>query len=233
MRGERATTWNGKHAVGGSSPHARGTHGQILRADAQIRFIPACAGNADSEALMKRIEPVHPRMRGERKRRMRILRRAVRFIPACAGNAFPQERLVISNTVHPRMRGERTVAVALWFDLSGSSPHARGTLRILIRRKPEKRFIPACAGNACPLFSIGHENPVHPRMRGERVISLRYDGFKGGSSPHARGTPFCTDIQVSPRRFIPACAGNAGRLRRCSRWMTVHPRMRGERLPPQ
>ena len=25
MRGERATTWNGKHAVGGSSPHARGT----------------------------------------------------------------------------------------------------------------------------------------------------------------------------------------------------------------
>ena len=131
--------------------------------------------------------------------------------------------------VHPRMRGERTVAVALWFDLSGSSPHARGTLRILIRRKPEKRFIPACAGNACPLFSIGHENPVHPRMRGERVISLRYDGFKGGSSPHARGTPFCTDILVSPRRFIPACAGNAGRLRRCSRWMTVHPRMRGER----
>ena len=127
------------------------------------------------------------------------------------------------------MRGERVVIVVPASVLPGSSPHARGTLRILIRRKPEKRFIPACAGNACPLFSIGHENPVHPRMRGERVISLRYDGFKGGSSPHARGTPFCTDIQVSPRRFIPACAGNAGRLRRCSRWMTVHPRMRGER----
>ena len=178
---------------------------------------------------MKRIEPVHPRMRGERKRRMRILRRAVRFIPACAGNAFPQERLVISNTVHPRMRGERVVIVVPASVLPGSSPHARGTLRILIRRKPEKRFIPACAGNACPLFSIGHENPVHPRMRGERVISLRYDGFKGGSSPHARGTPFCTDIQVSPRRFIPACAGNALFVDHDSILNTVHPRMRGER----
>ena len=97
---------------------------------------------------MKRIEPVHPRMRGERKRRMRILRRAVRFIPACAGNAFPQERLVISNTVHPRMRGERTVAVALWFDLSGSSPHARGTRYQPPLRWIQGRFIPACAGNA-------------------------------------------------------------------------------------
>ena len=128
------------------------------------------------------------------------------------------------------MRGERVVIVVPASVLPGSSPHARGTLRILIRRKPEKRFIPACAGNACPLFSIGHENPVHPRMRGERVISLRYDGFKGGSSPHARGTPFCTDIQVSPRRFIPACAGNAHQRSWIGRSSTVHPRMRGERV---
>ena len=123
---------------------------------------------------MKRIEPVHPRMRGERKRRMRILRRAVRFIPACAGNAFPQERLVISNTVHPRMRGERTVAVALWFDLSGSSPHARGTRRYCCSCECIARFIPACAGNASHTDQEEAREAVHPRMRGERLSLIQH-----------------------------------------------------------
>ena len=179
---------------------------------------------------MKRIEPVHPRMRGERKRRMRILRRAVRFIPACAGNAFPQERLVISNTVHPRMRGERTVAVALWFDLSGSSPHARGTRRYCCSCECIARFIPACAGNASHTDQEEAREAVHPRMRGERRSAATLQPMDDGSSPHARGTHSASVAGPVPKRFIPACAGNAHQRSWIGRSSTVHPRMRGERV---
>ena len=54
-----------------------------------------------------------------------------------------------------------------------------------------------------------------------------------GSSPHARGTRQ-TEIRVScRRRFIPACAGNAIAVASAMRAITVHPRMRGERLVPE
>ena len=178
---------------------------------------------------MKRIEPVHPRMRGERKRRMRILRRAVRFIPACAGNAFPQERLVISNTVHPRMRGERTVAVALWFDLSGSSPHARGTRRYCCSCECIARFIPACAGNASHTDQEEAREAVHPRMRGERAPTELDWPVIHGSSPHARGTRCQPLVSRIRHRFIPACAGNATSSAASRALASVHPRMRGER----
>ena len=71
---------------------------------------------------------------------------------------------------------------------------------------------------------------VHPRMRGERLpipiaICIYY-----GSSPHARGTPRAPVAYMAKYRFIPACAGNACFSRLAALNVTVHPRMRGERV---
>ena len=52
-----------------------------------------------------------------------------------------------------------------------------------------------------------------------------------GSSPHARGTPGLRHPRQESRRFIPACAGNAGTCRPPHPPYAVHPRMRGERSP--
>ena len=68
MRGERARSAGGRAALGGSSPHARGTLPQRLILAAVERFIPACAGNAAFDYLIQRQAAVHPRMRGERHR---------------------------------------------------------------------------------------------------------------------------------------------------------------------
>ena len=128
MRGERL--WN-QHRTGistGSSPHARGTHRLRLVGQGGKRFIPACAGNAESAARSSWAAPVHPRMRGERapvagrrdpaggssphargtRQDSRGLLLAFRFIPACAGNARSSRTGVFCPPVHPRMRGERT-----------------------------------------------------------------------------------------------------------------------------
>ena len=76
------------------------------------------------------------------------------------------------------------------------------------------RFIPACAGNA-PASIAGR---AHRARRAS------------GSSPHARGTPWTTRSSIFWPRFIPACAGNADPERLRAMSLSVHPRMRGERL---
>ena len=120
-----------------------------------------------------------------------------RFIPACAGNAARQPTEVSLQTVHPRMRGERMDMCNPQSRSSGSSPHARGTPTREAGNRLCIRFIPACAGNAPE--NQGHLSrvPVHPRMRGERLL---------GAADRPAGA-----------RFIPACAGNAARLPRVDR----------------
>ena len=127
------------------------------------------------------------------------------------------------------MRGERAVTLAATKQFAGSSPHARGTQSPPCGCAPRKRFIPACAGNACGISTGQVSPPVHPRMRGERHCCRYRFPVVTGSSPHARGTPSGRGAAPARSGFIPACAGNAFSPD-SSRWSyTVHPRMRGER----
>ena len=199
---------------------------------AEMRFIPACAGNASGQPSAILICPVHPRMRGERRKRSRRRKpdtgssphargtpsptTAVtcrnRFIPACAGNALTRAAFLTNDTVHPRMRGERGECSDCLIGATGSSPHARGTLKHSWSRCRKARFIPACAGNANPRPIIWRHKTVHPRMRGER------------DRPNV--------FQRTELRFIPACAGNATYIPMLVFLGSVHPRMRGERPWP-
>ncbi len=152
-----------------------------------------------------------------------------RFIPACAGNARPAFPVSTPRPVHPRMRGERGRPIDQETAIDGSSPHARGTHGSGGLGRGNSRFIPACAGNATAR-SIDFSNlTVHPRMRGERAILVVRAMWATGSSPHARGTHAAYLFDTARKRFIPACAGNAGALLGTSQPEAVHPRMRGER----
>ena len=97
------------------------------------------------------------------------------------------------------------------------------------RSEPALRFIPACAGNA---ISNGVTIPtctVHPRVCGERQRGGFAIENKDGSSPRVRGTPRHACASSDPRRFIPACAGNAGSPAARAAGPPVHPRVCGER----
>ncbi len=229
MRGERPPPGARNGLASGSSPHARGTHPARHVRRAAGRFIPACAGNAIGGHRRFRPDAVHPRMRGERRSALAMARAAagssphargtrplgllqwqgLRFIPACAGNAVFRGNPSVNDAVHPRMRGERSFAGQCGYRRYGSSPHARGTQRIVHRHGLRKRFIPACAGNAAVKTDTWPIAAVHPRMRGERNQDPRATRPPAGSSPHARGTPERPSLVGAQRRFIPACAGNA------------------------
>ena len=90
------------------------------------------------------------------------------------------------------------------------------------------RFIPARAGNTCSTRSASIPWPVHPRPRGEHLISLMRLLIPFGSSPPARGTQPWGGRLLDLLRFIPARAGNTpDRISRYAR-LPVHPRPRGE-----
>ena len=234
----------------GSSPHTRGTLDGGLPPCLITRFIPAYAGNAPAIAALRTPLPVHPRIRGERISRLKLValtygssphtrgtphpgdihQQRIRFIPAYAGNAMTRMFLWDTTAVHPRIRGERPYTAHASERSAGSSPHTRGTPGPLEFTRPAARFIPAYAGNAWSASSSRARRSVHPRIRGERKSCCADRSFRRGSSPHTRGTPAGLDAGAAMTRFIPAYAGNAQWIRKRCREPPVHPRIRGERL---
>ena len=186
--GERVSDATQRLLPTGSSPRVRGTR---FAADARLddlRFIPACAGNASCRPRTRRRPAVHPRVCGERRNMLDALcagdgssprvrgtpsqKRGrtlpCRFIPACAGNACRWPPAARSSPVHPRVCGERPLRPVRGSTISGSSPRVRGTLEQRHGVRPELRFIPACAGNAPPSSPSAGRWQVHPRVCGER-----------------------------------------------------------------
>ena len=93
----------------------------------------------------------------------------------------------------------------------------------------ERRFIPACVGNAVAIFTVSRETAVHPRVCGERSMSDWVTAILIGSSPRVWGTlPGCHG-DCAAYRFIPACVGNACPRFGSARGDAVHPRVCGER----
>ena len=132
-----------------------------------------------------------------------------RFIPARAGNAGFAGQSPLVTAVHPRAGGERRrakLAVGLGH---GSSPRGRGTRRDEARDERDRRFIPARAGNAVPVWARSGPN--------------------AGSSPRGRGTRSTGFRRCAGNRFIPARAGNAFWRPLLRSEPSVHPRAGGER----
>ena len=70
--------------------------------------------------------------------------------------------------------------------------------------------------------------PVYPRWRGELIVHINNRGEFNGLSPLARGTHYGPGKKRAGGRFIPAGAGNSGRLAFQPAPAAVYPRWRGE-----
>ena len=202
---------------------------------ANLRFIPAHAGNTPPRKPVTVPAAVHPRACGEhtysRHRtigrigsspRMRGTRaderakvEASRFIPAHAGNTCSEGSRGTLASVHPRACGEHSVSLLKACALSGSSPRMRGTPAAANAGGTGTRFIPAHAGNTKNGTRMPQSHPVHPRACGEHSISARRHPSSRGSSPRMRGTPITALPRIDVGRFIPAHAGNTSPRRPC------------------
>jgi len=173
----------------GSSPRARGTRIDEHHDLRVVRFIPAGAGNTRPAAGSTPRTAVHPRGRGEHIFSAERPPKTIRFIPAGAGNTDRMGIATILQTVHPRGRGEHVLPTVNIISICGSSPRARGTLRVAALERDFGRFIPAGAGNTLSPGDSATVLAVHPRGRGEHFGAGNTHGEPIGSSPRARGTP--------------------------------------------
>ena len=190
---------------------AQGTRIAVGFSTSISRFIPACGELSKPSWAIVQLDGSSPLARGTRMNVKKLLSTR-RFIPAYAGNSF----------------GQRSLAITLY----GSSPLTRGTHPSLNVNKSPARFIPAYAGNSILDIVYLPNHSVHPRLRGELNLQLRGLFDTHGSSPLTRGTQLLLWTTYLWIRFIPAYAGNSIPGLVDHRENSVHPRLRGELIPP-
>ena len=130
------------------------------------------------------------------------------IIPALAGNTRGVRKASSPGSDHPRSRGEYTRWWGSGLLGTGSSPLSRGIHTDSSPDLSTRRIIPALAGNTLL---------VKPKWT-----------FRIGSSPLSRGIPQRFRRWSCGCGIIPALAGNTGLTMAGIRWVSDHPRSRGE-----
>ena len=227
MRGEHRSLQYITTEPVGSSPHARGAPGRPGREVRVEGIIPACAGSTRTTPQPEPCSGDHPRMRGEhvltvgsneyhvgssphaRGALGGLANGGVHegIIPACAGSTDIHDHIIKGGKDHPRMRGEHQRRRSSSAMSRGSSPHARGALRVPVAGMPRRGIIPACAGSTAFGGVSKTVTRDHPRMRGEHLSHHRMVMTALGSSPHARGAPSPVSATTTQRRDHPRMRG--------------------------
>ena len=127
--------------------------------------------------------------------------------PACAGKRSDSCRNQPPRGDHPRLCGEKQICMKCASRKSGSPPLVRGKAPSSSARKRVKRITPACAGKSW----IHPQNFLalrdHPRLCGEKFVSVIVAYWIVGSPPLVRGKESIA-LKPSPtNRITPACAG--------------------------
>ena len=247
-RGEHDAQSHGDIIESGSSPLARGTRQSGAGKLTRRGLIPARAGNTGRVAVTGGVRRAHPRSRGEHRLSAHLyfdlpgsspLARGtltggapaicrVGLIPARAGNTCFRLSVRLASRAHPRSRGEH---LKIWSGppvVRGSSPLARGTHVLVHEGRGRVGLIPARAGNMEEPPPTPPVKWAHPRSRGEHRSHQNRGCRPTGSSPLARGTPFCPVLGEVFPGLIPARAGNTWLLARVLAACRAHPRSRGE-----
>ena len=209
------------------SPRVRGNHAS--RSGHRIRggSIPACAGEPAQRRCGVVKGWVYPRVCGgtrvlaRRRRRFGGLSPRVRgnpallllgirltgSIPACAGEPSANRCPNCNTEVYPRVCGgtprkTRTVPTQI-----GLSPRVRGNRWPAGGTKPNRRSIPACAGEPAGIDKRPGQRAVYPRVCGGTTPEGVAHTMRGGLSPRVRGNPTAEWPAKKSPRSIPACAG--------------------------
>ena len=192
----------------GSSPLARGTLFDGLKAVVENGLIPARAGNTSSPSMSSGMLRAHPRSRGEHVFLINCSSDGMGSSPLARGTPSPPPRYAprlgliparAGNTscavnggqrfgAHPRSRGEHMFPSTVTVEDMGSSPLARGTLSARILTLRRRGLIPARAGNTLWAGQASTALGAHPRSRGEHLFCCIQFYLLVGSSPLARGT---------------------------------------------
>ena len=212
-----------------------------------VRIIPAHAGQTTTDASRLPIAPDHPRACGANRvitpfrpvvagssPRMRgkhdeaaVSDEQRRIIPAHAGQTFVLCFSLFLLSDHPRACGANLESNASSCCATGSSPRMRGKLRYCRQTPPDRRIIPAHAGQTRPRWPEPISPTDHPRACGANDHPALQTVILLGSSPRMRGKLHHGAVDACAERIIPAHAGQTRRSAELRVRTSDHPRACG------
>ena len=211
----------------GSPPHTRGkAHPGDLRAGGQ-GITPAYAGKSPPGPAGGRPPRDHPRIRGEKtcesldeshplgspphtRGKAKGIGAYVQnggITPAYAGKRPSSASTPPAGWDHPRIRGEKPAHEHQLGPQSGSPPHTRGKELGPRRSTPGQGITPAYAGKRERPTGPSSSGGDHPRIRGEKYLSISRRYFGQGSPPHTRGKVVHAPDHPAHGGITPAYAG--------------------------
>ena len=196
-----------QHGLGGSPPRVRGKDNEEIRRVSIERITPACAGKSLRRGICcvrRRGSP--PRVRGK------VLASGGgmaedRITPACAGKRIGKTLAFPLLGDHPRVCGEKENGRRKRAHNVGSPPRVRGKDLPEVMVRDAKTITPACAGKRRSQPDGQRRAQDHPRVCGEKRVTVKSDLLQPGSPPRVRGKVHASPYHAGEVRITPACAG--------------------------
>ena len=149
--GEKLLSLNGSAQSIGSPSRMRGKEGDELGLGQTIRITPAYAGKARQQVLVQFQAGITPAYAGKR-----------------GSGSLPRS----CRRDHPRVCGEKISQTRRNLPLGGSPPRVRGKVRQHLESRQSVGITPAYAGKRPGWADSGCQRGDHPRVYGEKVISI-------------------------------------------------------------
>ena len=153
-----------------------------------------------------------------------------RITPAYAGKSQFDEITIHTHWDHPRVCGEKPTNRKGRKNELGSPPRMRGKDCRQWRKQGEAGITPAYAGKRLPSPHPRCPWRDHPRVCGEKRLSISSAKPRLGSPPRMRGKGAGGQAAGQQRGITPAYAGKRTNLTRKESRGQDHPRVCGEKL---
>ena len=127
--------------------------------------------------------------------------------PAWAGKSWLSLDSCLLWWDHPRMGGEKLPRKFTKAANPGSPPHGRGKVNLSILEGADTGITPAWAGKSMQAALRSSSAGDHPRMGGEKCLSVSSVWSRTGSPPHGRGKESEYLLIATELRITPAWAG--------------------------
>ena len=135
-----------------------------------------------------------------------------RITPAYAGKSCVRDFADTRYRDHPRLCGEKLIPIEFGGIETGSPPPMRGKGRKQSKTMGVFRITPAYAGKRPVALNHIFKLEDHPRLCGEKFLSVSWKIFWTGSPPPMRGKVFDQINQKQLPGITPAYAGKSMQL---------------------
>ena len=169
-----------------------------------------------------------PRMRGKVYRQL-LQQAFLGITPAYAGKSAAHAVVEVPVRDHPRVCGEKHMEA--WSEIyhEGSPPRMRGKGKRHRPCKTSPGITPAYAGKSLVIFTVVSFPQDHPRVCGEKMVSMIPHRRSRGSPPRMRGKVGDVGVALAVVGITPAYAGKRSLYAGMRTWKRDHPRVCGEK----